>query len=267
MYKDQAALLSDAQKGALDAEIKNTQTAILNNKLMAAVVNSSTDLNSLNRDSIGNVANRSGLAGATLSNAQMDFAHAIGTYRTLRNNQIKRSDIFKKANASSGTNSDRLSAVSKSMQSFSNKFTSPLTASLSKGSGFNTNADTKNDANTSSGESSSLYKGYKGNSGNSGINSFNINNKSSGSSGRSAGTSSGKTEDTANADGNKSGAADEDSKTIDDAIAARDKANSNKFQSTDENSLFEKVTKAYIRNYDKVLTKKKQEKDIVDKKD
>jgi len=55
---------------------------------------------------------------------------------------------------------------------------------------------------------------------------------------------------------------DEDSKRLSDAIDARDRAKG-KYQSDEGQSLFEKVTNAYIRNYDKVLSKKK-DKDVVE---
>lgn len=42
-----------------------------------------------------------------------------------------------------------------------------------------------------------------------------------------------------------------------DAISARNKAGKDKYQSNDGQTIFERVTNAYIRNYDKILTKKK----------
>ncbi len=49
----------------------------------------------------------------------------------------------------------------------------------------------------------------------------------------------------------------EDGRRIAEAISARDKANKTKYSSNEELGLFEKITNAYIRNYDKVLKKKK----------
>jgi len=50
-----------------------------------------------------------------------------------------------------------------------------------------------------------------------------------------------------------------DQVVLDEAIKARNKINSSKFESSEDEGLFKKVTKAYIRNYDKVLKKKKNE--------
>lgn len=60
-------------------------------------------------------------------------------------------------------------------------------------------------------------------------------------------------------------AKEEDSRRLAEAIEARNKTNKDKYASSDELSIFEKVTNAYIRNYDKVLTKKK-DKDITEQK-
>mgnify|MGYP000473402712 CR=1 FL=1 len=66
-------------------------------------------------------------------------------------------------------------------------------------------------------------------------------------------------------DGTTNGMSEEDRKKLAEAIEARDRANKSKYNSQDDQTLFEKVTNAYIRNYDKVLSKKK-DKDIIDKK-
>lgn len=60
-------------------------------------------------------------------------------------------------------------------------------------------------------------------------------------------------------------AKEEDSRRLAEAIEARNKTNKDKYASSDELSIFEKVTNAYIRNYDKVLTKKKN-KEITEQK-
>ncbi|MFA6237375.1 MAG: hypothetical protein WC635_08630 [Bacteriovorax sp.] len=48
----------------------------------------------------------------------------------------------------------------------------------------------------------------------------------------------------------------ENARLLSEAIEARNKNNSGKYNSSENNSLFEKVTNAYIRNYDKLLTRK-----------
>ena len=78
-----------------------------------------------------------------------------------------------------------------------------------------------------------------------------------GSSGSSKNTSD---HSAADASANKpvaNSAADEDARRLAEAIEARNKANKDKYKTNDGQTIFEQVTNAYIRNYDKVLTKKK----------
>jgi hypothetical protein len=81
------------------------------------------------------------------------------------------------------------------------------------------------------------------------------------------GNSFGKKENknTAESDSGVVGGSPEDSKKLADAIEARDRDKSKYESQQDGVSLFEQVTNAYIRNYDKVLIRKK-DKDVVEQK-
>lgn len=254
IYEEQATNLSDAQKAGLQAEIANTQAQIAQMKLISDMVGTGSEID---KDAINAALEKNGSSKDLLSGDQKEFLQAIGSYRKLRNEQVKKAEAYKKAVNSGEISKERAAQVAKVSSSFAQKFSSPLSASLSKGGsgggGSATDAIAPKDG-------SSLFN-YKPNYGTSAIGS----SYNSGSS--SYGKSSASTSKTTGSDNNSSAAVeDEDSKRLAEAINARDKSNSSKFQSSDENTLFEKVTNAYIRNYDKVLTKKKQEKDLGDTK-
>lgn len=59
---------------------------------------------------------------------------------------------------------------------------------------------------------------------------------------------------------------DEDARRLAEAIDARDKSGKDKYKTQEGSSIFERVTNAYIRNYDKILDKKKKsDKDVIEK--
>lgn len=266
IYEQQANGLDQSQLAALKTEIAQTQQALSNNRTLSGLISSGTDLSNFNRDMLNSSGSSNSTSGASLSAGQEEFARAIGTYRKLRAEQVKKSEAYNKAVKNGEIGKDRAAKVSKALVSSSGRFTSGLRASLGSsttGFGFGQGAGSQaaSSAKDTVVDPTFNYKMPAIGSGVSGSSGYNSNGSKSSSSGSNYGTSA------AGYEAGTATATDEDSKKLQDAISARDKVNSAKFQSNDENTLFEKVTNAYIRNYDKVLTKKKQEKDLIDKKD
>jgi hypothetical protein len=267
MYETQANNLDDAQKAGLKNEILKTENALASNKALNALIATGNELPGLdNKEAFSKFANSNGASGVTLSGDQQDFAKAVGTLRKLRSAQLKKLDAFNKAVSRGDINKGRAGAVSKAFGSFNSKFNSPMTAAIGgKTFGGGSGSGTATDATTAVKEDAEAFKftappaGFGTGTGTgSSIPSF-------GGFGKSGSTSK-SSDSSGSGSGSGTGMSDDDSKKLNEAIQARD-TNANKYQSSDENSLFEKITNAYIRNYDKVLTKKKQEKDLIDKKE
>ncbi|MBC7427208.1 MAG: hypothetical protein H7336_01270 [Bacteriovorax sp.] len=209
----------------------------------------------------------SSLSGASagiggLTSDQNSFLKAVSNLRNTRKEQIKSLDTYKKAMVSSG---DKERAAK--MSAVSSKFSDSFSKGNSSFSGVNSpganavGASLAKDAADGAGKhNNSNSYGNSNNSGSSGTGTLFGSGAGSGS--NSSSTKSGA--DSANGAGGSSGVSDADTSKLSDAIDARNK-NSNKYQSTEGQTLFEKVTNAYIRNYDKVLSKKK-DKDVIEEK-
>jgi hypothetical protein len=251
-FKDKAVTqLSAVQSTALDKEISSVKQKLSSVITMNALANNlalDSSLGKIDNSMIQTQAKTSGVSGTvSLNSNQTGFLKAIGTLRTLRSTQLKALDTYNKAMASSG-DTDRTAKMAAASKSFSSKFSSGKSAIGASSSGaLSSGADAKKDATaTSSSNNGGYVSPYSG-------------------SGNSSGSSSAKaslpatptdTSSTENADQSR----------IAEAIHARNQdKNANKYQSTDESSLFQKITNAYIRNYDKVLTKKK-DKDLIEQK-
>ena len=266
LYEQQANNLDDAAKNSLKAEIAKTQAAIASNKLLNSLIATGTDFSALSKDALSNFASQNGANGATLSGTQADFAKAVGTYRKLRNAQVKKLDAYNKAVAKGEIGKSRAASVSKATSSFASKFTSPMTASLGKGSSGLFGSGSGTDAVTEKAKEElqgfTIPNGGMDANGASfgGIPNFSGGGSGSGKSSMGSGSGSG------NGSASAGSGDDEDSKKLSEAVEARD-STKGKYQSSDANTLFEKVTNAYIRNYDKVLTRKNKEKENLDKKE
>lgn len=267
LYRDQAINASDVKlKKILNAEIDKTQNMLNQQKLLNAMASNSaldSQLQNLNGNLVSSTANQVGAGDATLDSNQTGFLNALGTLRVARKEQLKKLENYKKAIAASSKTSEgaeRAAKVSSAVKNFSSSFTKPLSGSktasifgsggvdgLGSGKGEN-KAPTSNDWNS----------GMYGNIGNGGISSGNTNNSGSNSSDKKSTTDADKTK--------AAGVSDEDARRLSDAIEARDKMSKEKYKSSDEQTIFEKVTNAYIRNYDKVLIKKKSDKDVIEQK-
>ncbi len=263
IYKNQMGTTDLGKLKALNAEIDKTKKELENGKALSALLsNGNLDSQLLNLSA--NSATQT--SGANFSANETAFLNAVGKNRLARKEQIAKLATFKKAIASSNANTKaRAEANQKAAASFSKKFNSGLTASINSKGGMGSGTSAT-DAKTST-----FVPGEYGNGGaglNSGASAYDpnayMNNGASSGSGKSSTAGSG-----ANGSGDQGAAAngsgagnDEDSERIADAIDARNKMNKDKFNSNDEQTLFEKITNAYIRNYDKVLNKKKEKADI-----
>lgn len=264
---------TDASKlKLLNDEITKVQGELSNSKSFSALVaNTGLDSQLLGLNTGVNSASKlgGGNGNITLTGDQASFLNAVGTLRVARKAQLKKLDTFNKAVARNG-NSDRSTKIASASKSFAAKFASPLSGSSSKGGaglfgsggmdglGLKSGDDKNKDLNgKNSGYGGTGYNASFG----SGTGSGSGGHSSSGSGSNKSGTDSG---DSSGA-GAGNGVSDEDSRRLAEAIEARNRANKEKYESKEEQTIFEKVTNAYIRNYDKVLSKKK-DKDVIEQK-
>ncbi|MDD4973037.1 MAG: hypothetical protein PHY93_01735 [Bacteriovorax sp.] len=278
LYSDLPINQSDATKLKLiNDEINKTQTELDNQKVLNALANNinlDSQLMNLNPSVIDSTAKSVGAKGdVSLSTDQKAFLNAIGTLRTARKTQLKKLEAYNKSMATGG-NSERAIKIASASKNFASSFARPLSGSSSKGSGSifgsgGTDGLMSSDKNKSdSSKNNSNFEG--GNYNTFGLGSGSGSGSGAGSgSGGSSSAGIGKTgTDNKNAtavDNAGNGVSDEDSRRLAEAIEARNKSNKDKYQSKEEQSIFEKVTNAYIRNYDKVLSKKK-DKDVIEQK-
>lgn len=271
LYKDQPINQDPSKMKLINAEIDKAQSDLDQQKTLNALSNSSMDsmLENLNAGTIGTAAKGVGAKGnVTLTSDQSSFLNAIGNLRSTRKEQLKKLDNFNKTMAASG-NADRAARISSAFKKFASNFTRPTSGAISPrgagifgsggldGVGLKTTTD---DSKKSDGKNSGNGSGF-GNFG--GSFGGSIGSSYRGSSGKGSGDQNAATD--ANANSAQANANDEDARRLQEAIEARDRANKDKYASKEEQTIFEKVTNAYIRNYDKVLTKKK-DKDVPEQK-
>jgi len=253
IYDQKSVNLNPTQLKELQDEINKTQEAIDSNNLLLAALNPSIQ----NSAVINTRNNPRSNDNALLSFNQRRFANAVNTYRKLRNDQLKKLDAYKKAISGSELSNNRVNAVNSAFNSFSSKFSSPLLASIGSSGALGQNS---RDANTSGEEAGNKSSSFN-NQSSAGYSSDIFKNNSM----TYPGTRNTNTDDK-KSEGAQANKDDDDKKNIIEAISAQSKLNHNQIQSTDDDSLFERVTKAYFRNYDKILKKKIQENDIINKK-
>jgi hypothetical protein len=251
-------------------KVKQEQTNLAS--IMALLDNASLDtrLSSLGSSMSSEQLKSMGLSGDTsLNKGQISFMKAVGNLRTDRKKQLRALDSYKKTMASSG-NTERAIKMESASKSFSDKFSkgkfafgNGMALSNSGGSGTNSaNAVSGTDAKSTSdkdGSGNFLSSGGKGLNSAGGVR-YGAGSGSSSGSGNGTGSSSEAAVENAGAHSNGT-----DQQSLADAISARDLKGKNKYESTEEQTIFEKITNAYIRNYDKILTKKK-DKDVIEDK-
>ena len=266
---DKASTSDGPTKQVLKAEIDAAENELENMKFVSGVIaNPSMDSVGAMNKAIGDF--KGGASGrASLSAGDKAYMQAVGKLRTDRKNQLKKYEHYKKAVAARG-NKDRDSRVARAAASFSKRFTSPSSSGSGSGaSGLGSSlADTVGaaEANANSGENAAGAGAGYGASFASGAGAADASGVGSGIYGAGSFGSSSRKELSNGAGASRgtgyNGMSDEDRKRLSDAIDARNRAKG-KYDSSDGQTLFEKVTNAYIRNYDKVLSKKK-DKDLVE---
>lgn len=269
-------------KGALlNAEILKVQNELDNATMFSALANNKAlDSQLLNfgpgANSVKGI-NGLGLSAtdATLTAGQAKYLNAIGKLRIARKTQLKKLDTYKKAMAANG-NSDRAAKVASASNNLRLSFSNPSSKYASGKSlfgsggldGLKSGTDDKNKSDSSSkdkdGKSSSGNGGYGTGDGSGGSGGASSSHSGSGGVGISAADKDKANGANAN-DAANAGANSEEARRLAEAIEARNKANKDKYKSREDQTLFEKITNAYIRNYDKVLIRKK-DKDIIEQK-
>lgn len=277
LYRDQPINQSDSKRMALlNAEIAKVEGELKDQRAFSALANNTgLDSQLLNLNAGVNSANKlnGGNGNINLTSEQAGLLNAIGTLRVARKEQLKKLETYTKAVAKNG-NPERAAKVASASKTFAAKFANPLSGSRSGGSLFgsggldglgNTNKTEGDDKNKDgSGSKNGQFGGSFGNTYGSGSGGSHSSTSSSSGSGKSSGSENTEgTGDGAGAGGN--GVSEEDRRRLAEAVEARDRASKEKYQSKEEQTIFEKVTNAYIRNYDKVLSKKK-DKDVVEQK-
>lgn len=264
LYRDQPINQTDAVKKALlDKEINRAQAELDKLKTLNSLAGNTaldSQLVNLNSSFVSQSAKTAGALGEVSFNSDdQNLLKSIGTLRNARKEQLKKLEVFNKAIAASGDKA-RAARISVASKKFNSAFTSPTTGGGAAGFGSSlsdslTNGALGDEAKDKSSSSSSNYG-----------NSFGSGGSYGGSYGNNRGGALG-TNTTAETKPAEPAAAvnDEDAKRLADAIEARNRSNKDKYKSDEGSSLFEKVTNAYIRNYDKVLTKKK-DKDVIEQK-
>ncbi len=252
LYRDQA--INQADKTALvkiDGEMAWAQKQ-LNNQVTLNACMGDTKLTSYDPATINSIARTAGVSEVNLSGSDMGVLNAVGKLRQVRQDQLKKLDFYNKAMAASG-NPERVAQVAEAAKSFAGNFTSPVSGAHGGGNLLGGNvADAlgpKTAAIGTSKKKSDLPK-------------YDMNFGGASSSGGSRSSSKPAVDNKTESHDNSE--LDEDAKKLADAISARDKSNKAKYTSNDEMSLFEKVTNAYIRNYDRILETRKKANDSVE---
>jgi hypothetical protein len=256
LYKDLPINQKDAIKTvAISNELEKAQKELDNLMTLNALsANQSLDDQLLNMNAafISSNANLAGASGAvSFTPEQQNFLRSVGNLRKTRKTQLKALAKYKEEMAANG-NIERANNVANASKKFSQQFAT--------GNGAFTGISPVS--------SSGFAESVKPASGSIERNDYDVGGTGSlyGSGSGSGRVSSGGASSGSNTDSSATVANEEDSKSLAEAIEARDRANKDKYKGKDGLSLFEQVTNAYIRNYDKVLSKKKG-KDVVEQKE
>jgi hypothetical protein len=263
LYRDSSIQADAATKKAINNEIAKVQLQLDNQKtLNALLANGSLDTQLLNANQglVNSTAQSSGVKGSVaLTSDQAKFVNAIGTLRVARKIQLKNLENYKQAIATSG-NPDRANRIASASKNFSSVFSQPV--GVGRGASLFGSGASDVNAPITGAASEDVKREAPRN--------YNNDGGGLGAGGYGAGSATqrstiGKITNEDKGSGGSHGVSDEDRKKLSDAIDARDRASKEKYASKEEQTIFEKVTNAYIRNYDKVLTKKK-DKDVTEQK-
>ena len=208
-------------------------------------------------------AKASGISsGPVLSSGQSNFLKAVRDLRNRREVQLKALATYQKSMASSG-NKERAAKMATISKTFNDRFimrNKTFSGSSSgKSTSSNSESTSSNVVNNINAEESTPNRAYSVAS----YGPYDSANRSNSYSSNSTNKSSSKDESHVMNESSSEIAAREALSTLVVAIEARDSARKDKYESNDEHTLFEKVTNAYIRNYDKVLSNRK-DRDVID---
>jgi hypothetical protein len=262
----------DAVKSALlNKEIEKAEKMLDGiTTLNAMLDNNSLDVE-LSKLSSGFIAEQAKLAGAAsvkdLTSDQKKFLKAVGDLRTRRKTQLKAMATYKRAMSANG-DKERAAKMATVSKAFNDRFivkkgsfngsrlgTSSSSDSASENADNGKNSPAKTYGNAVYGTVYGTSSTYGSGSG-------------SGSTGSQNGSGYGTSNNPANAnnaDNLADAAALEAEARLAAAIEARNRSQKDKYESNEGQTLFERVTNAYIRNYDRVLSKKK-DKDVIEEK-
>ena len=286
LYKDNAINAGNGSVVAsIDAEIAKVNAELAQNEALKSILDSSdiaAKLGLTNGVASNGAGSTSGKSSSSLTSGQNSYANAVSTLRNARKDQLKKLDNYKKAMAKNAARAAKMATASKN---FNDSFLKPLTGNRGSGNGYGgsgvggrgygaggaggagaggeNSGDSKDGANSQNvGANIPAYPGadgmYDPNAAGNGSGSGSKSKSGSGSDSSSSGSS------LAGSSGN--GMSDEDARRLADAIDARDKSGKDKYKTQEGSSIFERVTNAYIRNYDKILDKKKKsDKDVIEK--
>lgn len=258
LYKDQAVNQSDAiSLKLLNDEINKTQAELDKQRVLNALAKNDeldSQLMTLNKGLVSSTAKAVGAkSDVILSTDQKAFLNAIGSLRSVRKTQLQNLEAYNRSIATSG-NTDRSLKVASAAKSFATTFANPLSSLSASGKGALLSSNTVEESKA--GDKNKLETAKHSLIDIQGAGSV-FSSPARGAS--SPSTASSKT-DTPKPQGNN--VIDEDTRQLAAAIEARDKSNKSKYMPNDAQTIFEKVTNAYIRNYDKVLSKKKDKIEI-----
>lgn len=250
LYSDQAIHQGDVAKSKLlNKEIATVKSDLDNLTAFNAIANNGA----LDRQLMGLSAGSNPLKKITGANgninlnpSQARLLNAIGKLRNARKNQLKKLDAYNKAMEKNG-NPERAARIASVSKSYGSNFSNPFSSSSFKGS--------------PSGDSIIPEKTPDEGKYDDSAGAF----LESGSASLAPPESNEELEEgnskSKSADGNN-GMSEEDRHRLTEAVEARDKSNKETYVSKEGQSIFEKITNAYIRNYDKVLNKKKDKEAI-----
>lgn len=275
-------------KKDLEGRIAEIDQKLTNLKAIDTILNNANldvQLSSLGNNPSADQLKSMGLSGGVkFDKGQLAYLGAIGSLRSDRKKQLKALESYNRAMASSG-NKDRAAKMAATSKKFSDRFAkgssfngraNAISGGSGNASGLGATSATATDANKTSGTDGTNGAYFTGSGagvgGASGVGAGSLfgggsrSGSGSGSSSSSSGEgSAGENSETAGAAGADTGIATEDQKRLADAIAARNRAGLNKYETSEDQTIFEQITNAYIRNYDKVLSKKK-DKDVIEEK-
>ncbi len=262
----------------VDKELKKIENMQQQNRLIDGALGATGTIGAGNSSAIS-IGNGNSSAFGSLTGLGANFVSSVSSLRNARNEQVKKMDEFNKG---VGSGSDRGKGLLNAQAATVKKLASGNNLSNVGRNVFGGSGSSAIGSNTNKNDSSKDKDGKSG-SGKNGLNLSDFSQFGAGSSGFGSGGIGGagllggnlkganksdkdSVGDGSSAEGNGSnGVSAEDAKRIENAIDARNRGGSGQYSANGEDTLWEIITKTYIRNYDKVLKKRRSEKDTTEK--